>query len=78
LDRLISGQRTQGRNVLLGLKQMPQAFGSGFCKRIFQFKGSPQFKDIIRGVSALDAGPAGVVIPLALDAFSVVFQDLVT
>ena len=69
LHRLIAGEGTERVDEVFLVQRLPQSFGAAACQRMLDGDGAAQTHHILGGVVALDAGPAGVVVPVQGDLF---------
>src|SRR5690606_9184274 len=68
LDSLVTGERTEGVDVVLSVEQLPQAFCSQTGQRVLLGDRAAQPDHILSGVRPLDALPARVGLPLLLES----------
>ena len=64
LHGLVTGQRAERPGEGLGVQRLPQPLGAAAGQRVLLDDGALQPYDVLGGIAALDAGPAGVVGPL--------------
>jgi hypothetical protein len=67
LHRLATGQRAEAVDEGLVVDQIPQLLGAAACQRVFDRERAAQAIYICSGVAALDALPAGILIPILLN-----------
>ena len=67
LQRLVARQRTQRGDERLVLHQLPELLGAAPRERVLDVDRAAQADDVLGGVTALDALPAGILGPVLLE-----------
>src|SRR5262249_53064233 len=76
LDGLAAGDRAERLDVRLGVEQAPELLGALTGERVLDLDGAAEADDLVRSVAALNARPALIGLPLALQALAASAADL--
>src|SRR5699024_4924943 len=68
LERLVTGERTERADVVLGVEQVPEALRAAAGQGVLFGDRTAQLDHVVGGIGPLDARPPGVGLPVALQS----------